>query len=452
MSDDKNENRSYEPENEQEDKKQTDELNHKETNYMESVKEMVNDTSEPEENERNSDYNRKTEKPASKNKTWLYVMISGVTGGIISAAIILLMVMNGLIPSQQTQESMTAAPEDENEPEVVQTVSNEGDGEISSSIEESSKATVGVLNMQQQSIWEQSEEAGAGSGIIYKKEGDTAYVVTNQHVVDGAEEVEIVLHDEEQLPAQVLGTDPLTDLAVLEVDGENIDTVASIGSSDDLSIGETVVAIGNPLGMNFANTLTKGIVSGLDRSVQVDTNGDGRPDWITEVIQTDAAINPGNSGGALANAEGEVIGINSMKVARQEVEGIGFAIPIDAALPVMEQLETAGEIERPVIGITTAPLNQVPPQYRQEIALPEEVESGMVIADVLNGSAADEAGLQQFDVITEINGQEITTILELRRFLYSDASIGEAVEIELYRDGNVENVELTLQAEDSGNS
>jgi serine protease Do len=450
MSDDKNENRSYEPENEQEDKNQTDDLNHKETNYMESVKEMVNDTSESEANERNTEYNRKTEKPVSKNKTWLYVMISGITGGVISAAIILLMVMNGLIPSQQTQESMTAASEDENEPEVVQTISSEDDEEISSSIEETSQATVGVLNMQQQSIWEQSEEAGAGSGIIYKKEGDTAYVVTNQHVVDGAEEVEIVLHDEEQLPAQVLGTDPLTDLAVLEVDGENIDTVASIGSSDDLSIGETVVAIGNPLGMNFANTLTKGIVSGLDRSVQVDTNGDGRPDWITEVIQTDAAINPGNSGGALANAEGEVIGINSMKVARQEVEGIGFAIPIDAALPVMEQLETTGEIERPVIGITTAPLNQVPPQYRQEIALPEEVESGMVIADVLNGSAADEAGLQQFDVITEINGQEITTILELRRFLYSDASIGETVEIELYRDGNVENVELTLQAEDTG--
>jgi serine protease Do len=439
MSDDKNENQPYKPENEQEEKSA-------ETNYLESVKEIVNEPSDSASNEENIKRNNTQKESSSKNKTWLYVMISGISGGVISAAIILLLVVNGVIPSQQTSQSLTAA-EEESEPEVVQTVGSE-DTEISASIEDTSKAVVGVLNMQQQSIWEQSEEAGAGSGIIYKKDGDTAYVVTNQHVVDGAEEVEIVLHDEEQIPAKVLGTDPLTDLAVLEVDGENIDTVASLGSSDELTIGETVVAIGNPLGMNFANTLTKGIVSGLDRSVQVDTNGDGRPDWVTEVIQTDAAINPGNSGGALTNAEGEVIGINSMKVARQEVEGIGFAIPIDSAIPVIEQLETTGEIERPVIGITIASLNQVPPQYRNEIALPEEVEGGMVVADVLDDSAADEAGLQQFDVITTINGQEVTSILELRRFLYSDASIGETVEIEFYRDGNLETTDLTLQAED----
>ncbi|MFA1822855.1 S1C family serine protease [Virgibacillus oceani] len=441
MADDQNKNQPFESKNEQEEHKET-----KETNYMKSVEEMIHDSSDSNLNEEDIQHNRSKKEPPSKNKTWLYVLVSGITGGVVSAAIIIIFIMNGAIPTQETSQSLTAAEED-NQPEVVQTIGGE-DKEISSSIEDASRAIVGVANLQQRSIWEQSEEAGAGSGIIYKKEGDTAYVVTNQHVVDGAEEVEIVMPDEERIPAKVLGTDPLTDLAVLEMDGKNIDTVASLGASDDLRIGETVVAIGNPLGMNFNNTLTRGIVSGLDRSVPVDTNGDGNPDWITEVIQTDAAINPGNSGGALVNAEGEVIGINSMKVARQEVEGIGFAIPIDAAIPVMEQLESSDEIERPIIGITTASLNQVPPQYHHEIALPEEVEGGMVVADVLSGSAADNAGLQQFDVITKINGQEVTSILELRQFLYSDTSIGETVEIEFYREGNLETAELTLQAED----
>lgn len=448
--DNKNENQPYETENNQEEKHSIDEQEQKgsvETNYMESVREMVNEPADSREKEETGKHTPKKGDASPKSKTWLHVLLGGVAGGAISAAVILLMVVNGLIPVQQNSENISALTEHDSDPAVVQTIANE-DADLSSSIEETSQAVVGVLNLQQQSIWEQSEEAGAGSGIIYKKEDGKVYVVTNQHVVDGAEEVEIVLHDEKQIPAKVLGTDPLTDLAVLEVDGENIDTVAAIGSSDDLVIGETVVAIGNPLGMNFANTLTKGIVSGLDRSVQVDTTGDGRPDWVTEVIQTDAAINPGNSGGALVNADGEVIGINSMKVARQEVEGIGFAIPIDAALPVMEQLEISGEIERPVIGISTASLNQVPPQYRHEIILPEDVEGGMVVANVMNGSPADEAGLQQFDVIVKINEQDITSILELRRFLYADASVGETAEVEFYRDGNLEKTELTLQAED----
>ncbi|GAB3791089.1 S1C family serine protease [Virgibacillus kimchii] len=449
MSDDKHENQSHGPINDHEEKHNSDEKKHKtptETNYMESVNEMVSNPSRSNNTEETENQSRKTADTSGRNKTWLHVLFGGIIGGAISAIVVLFITGNGLFPTEQTSENISTAAEEEATPEVVQTIANE-DTELSSSIEETSKAVVGVLNLRQQSIWEQSEEAGTGSGIIYKKDGDTAYVVTNQHVVDNAEEVEVVLQEEERLPAKVLGTDPLTDLAVLEVDGENIDTVATIGSSDDLTIGETVVAIGNPLGMEFANTLTKGIISGLERSVQVDTTGDGRPDWVTEVIQTDAAINPGNSGGALANAKGEVIGINSMKVARQEVEGIGFAIPIDEALPIIEQLETNEEVDRPAIGVTIAPLHQVPPQYRHEIVLPDDVDGGMVVADVSTGSPADKAGLQQFDIIVKINDQKITSFLELRKFLYSDASIGETVEIEYYRNGNLESTDLTLQAD-----
>lgn len=215
-------------------------------------------------------------------------------------------------------------------------------------------------------------------------------------------------------------------------------------SSDDLTVGETVLAIGNPLGLEFANSVTKGIISGLNRSVSVDTNSDGQPDWVTEVIQTDAAINPGNSGGALVNADGQVIGINSMKIAQSSVEGIGFAIPTSTALPIMEQLEKDGEITRPQIGISTVSLMQVPPQYRYEIKLPNEVEGGMVVANVQANSPADRAGLKQFDVITKIDGNEVTSILELRKYLYSK-NVGDKVKLEYVRDGEFHKTDLKLE-------
>src|SRR5699024_2268220 len=172
--------------------------------------------------------------------------------------------------------------------------------------------------------------------------------------------------------------------------------------------------------------------------------GDGQPDWVTEVIQTDAAINPGNSGGALVNSDGKVIGINSMKIAQTAVEGIGFAIPLDTAMPIIEQLETEGSVARPSIGISTASINQVPPQYRNQIQLPEDVEGGMVIAQVETGSPAASANLQQFDVITKINGNEITSLIDLRQYLYNEAEIGETVELEVYRNGEAQTVSLEL--------
>ncbi|MEC5424654.1 trypsin-like peptidase domain-containing protein [Virgibacillus sp. C22-A2] len=381
-----------------------------------------------------------------KSKSGLHILLAGIVGGVISASIIVLLMTANILPLQHSSNT-SASTQENTTPDMVRTLASDN-AELASNIAEVSEAVVGVINLQQQSVWTQSEEQGSGSGIIYKKENNKAYVVTNQHVVDGAKEVEIALNNDERIQATVLGTDPLTDLAVLEVDGDKINTVATMGSSEDLLVGETVAAIGNPLGLDFANTVTKGIISGLNRSISVDTNGDRQPDWITEVIQTDAAINPGNSGGALVNSKGEVIGINSMKVAQQEVEGIGFAIPVNAALPIMEQLETNGEIERPLIGISTAPINQVPPQYRNEINLPDDLAGGMVVAEVQAGSAAEKAGLQQFDVITKINDNEITSILELRKFLYSETNIGDDIQLEFYRNGEPEKVSLELQKQD----
>ena len=391
------------------------------------------------------------EKPKTKrnkkSRSGLSGFFGGLAGGIIVAIIVAVLFMNNIIPVNQSAESTSTKPE--STANIITTLAND-EADVSTNIEEVSSAVVGVVNLQQRSVWTGDEEAGTGSGIIYKKEDGKAYVVTNQHVVDGAENVEIVLDNDERIPATVLGQDALTDLAVLEVDGANIHTVAKFGESTDIAVGETVLAIGNPLGLEFANTVTKGIISGLNRSVEVDTNSDGQPDWVTEVLQTDAAINPGNSGGALVNADGEVIGINSMKIAQSAVEGIGFAIPVDAALPIMEQLEAEGEITRPLIGISTAALYQVPPQYRYEINLPNDVEGGMVVANVEAGSPADQAGLQQFDVITKINDNEVTSILELRKYLYSDTSIGEEIKIEYIRDGKTATTKLVLeQVEDA---
>lgn len=392
-----------------------------------------------EENKEKKEYQKEGEK--QKTKRGIFPMVtSGLIGGVISAVLITALFLMNIIPNEQAMNENSSS--DETTSHAVTTMS---DVNIDSdaNIDQLEQAIVGVINKQQQNIWENGEDAGSGSGIIYKKEDGKAYVVTNNHVVQNAKQVEVDVNGE-RVEAEVKGTDELNDLAVLEIDASNVEEVANLGTSDELKVGETVIAIGNPLGMEFAGSVTKGIVSGLDRAVEIDTNGDGQADWVTEVLQTDAAINPGNSGGALANASGEVIGINSMKIADQGVEGIGFAIPIDTALPIIDQLENDGEVTRPFIGISTAELEQVPAEYRNEIKLPEDVKNGMVIANVQENSPAGEAGLQQFDVITKINDQEINSLLDLRKFLYSETKVGDTIKMEVYHDGKKGTVEIQL--------
>src|SRR5699024_6296238 len=221
-------------------------------------------------------------------------------------------------------------------------------------------------------------------------------------------------------------------------------TVASLGSSDDLQVGSPVYAIGNLLGVDFSGSVTKGIISGLNRPVKVDTTGDRTPDWVMEVIQTDAAINPGNSGGALVNANGEVIGINTMKVNEQAVEGIGFAIPMDEAIPVIEQLENDGEVSRPFVGISGTHISQVPQQYVQNIQIPEDVKEGIVVANIQSGSPADDAGLQQYDFITEINGEAVTAMLDFKKYLYTETEVGDTIKFTFYRNGEKKTATSTL--------
>ncbi|WP_173918460.1 S1C family serine protease [Halobacillus sp. Marseille-Q1614] len=318
--------------------------------------------------------------------------------------------------------------------------------EVTQAINEASEAVVGIINSQQG--MQGSQKAGTGSGVIYKKDGGKAFVVTNHHVIENASSLEVVLHDGTKAKAKLKGSDPLTDLAVLQIDSKHVDKVAKLGSPGDVQVGQTAIAIGNPLGMEFAGSATKGIVSGLERNIPVDINGDQKPDWQTEVLQTDAAINPGNSGGALVNLQGEVIGINSMKIAKAQVEGIGFSIPMETAKPVIEHLEKDGEVTRPYMGIQLQDVSQIPSSVLEgELNLPQDVTQGILVGSVEEGSPAADAGLQKYDVITKIDGEKIESSMSLRQYLYQDVEAGDTVTLTVYRNGEPTEASLKLSSQ-----
>lgn len=320
--------------------------------------------------------------------------------------------------------------------------------QITKIVEEVSPAVVGVTNIQQRKdFWQQQQkdsEAGTGSGVIYKKDEDYAYIVTNHHVIEQADVIEIVMSDDEHVEADLLGSDLFTDLAVLRVDANAVDKVIELGSSDTLKVGEPAIAIGNPLGHMFAGSVTQGIISGKQRTIPMDFNQDGRPDWQAEVLQTDAAINPGNSGGALINIEGQLIGINSMKINQAVAQGIGFAIPIDSAQPIIKDLEEKGEVTRPFLGVEIYSLDEVPKtEWRDTLNLPDEIEGGVYIWNIEPLSPADQAGLKRLDVITEFAGKKVLNILELRKILYEELEVGEEIDVVVYRDGK--EIETTVE-------
>ncbi|MFS0634336.1 trypsin-like peptidase domain-containing protein [Mesobacillus foraminis] len=320
---------------------------------------------------------------------------------------------------------------------------------IAKAVEVSKDAVVSVVNYQGGDMWEGAEPqpAGSGSGVIYKKEDGEAFIVTNHHVVEGANQIEVTLTNEQNLKAELLGSDPIIDLAVLKVDSSEIDKVISIGDSENLKEGQRAIAIGNPLG--FLNgTVTAGVISSSDRIMPIDIDQDGSEDLQSEVLQTDASINPGNSGGALINIRGELIGINSSKIAQDSVEGIGFAIPVDVAMPIMESLEKNGEVKRPYLGIISVSLTDIPSQYHQStLKLPEKVENGVVIREVEPTSPAAQAGLQSYDVITELDGKTVKDVGTLRSYLFTNKKVGDTMDVTFYRDGKEQTAAVKLTDE-----
>lgn len=373
--------------------------------------------------------------------------MSGLSGIIIGALLVWLLLPSlvGQLPGTEQSGSETNT----NHSSTIQQSVTEVSSDTISAVEQVSDAVVGITNIQEVSnFWNQSvssQEAGSGSGVIYKIDEDNAYIVTNHHVIDGAKQLEVTLADGTKEEAQLVGSDIWTDLAVIAIDSKNVKTTAKFGDSDALKQGETVIAIGNPLGLEFYGSVTKGIVSGKDRSVPVDLNNDGQEDWQTEVLQTDAAINPGNSGGALINIAGELVGINSMKIAESRVEGLGFSIPINSAIPIIEELEQHGEVKRPTMGVSLLDLTDVPAFYQQQtLKIPQEITTGVVVTDVVQGSAAEAAGVQQYDVIVEMDGKKIENSIDLRKHLYNEKEVGDTLALKVYRQGKIVELQLTL--------
>jgi serine protease Do len=331
----------------------------------------------------------------------------------------------------------------------VEKISVDVTTDVTKAVDKAGDAVVGITNIQSASFWDDGgQPAATGSGVIYKKEGGKAFIVTNHHVVDGASDLEVTLADGTKLPATLRGSDIWTDLAVIEVEAKEIKKIAEFGNSDALKTGEPVIAIGTPLGLTFSGSVTQGIISGLERAIPVDINQDGIVDWQAEVLQTDAAINPGNSGGALINISGQLIGINSMKIAQSAVEGIGLAIPINYAAPIIDDLEQFGEVRRPYMGVELQSVNEIPSYYQQEaLKLPKDITYGVAIKQVSPNSPASQAGLQELDVIVEMDGEQITDVIDLRKHLYNKKKIGDQMQIKFYRDGKLTETTLKLSGQ-----
>ena len=384
------------------------------------------------------------------SKSFKNGFIGGLVGGAVAVAggVGIMAVTN---PANQATTPATQPSQSQVETTKTSTATK-GGTEITKVVAEVKNAVVSVINKQStsrnnlygtQQTGGELATASEGSGVIYKNENGYAYIVTNYHVIAKSQELEVLLADGTREKAELVGSDQWTDLAVIRIANTNVSTVAEFANSDEVEVGQTAIAIGSPLGSEFATSVTQGIVSATNRAVATDVDGDGQEDWVVTAIQTDAAINPGNSGGALINSAGQVIGINSMKISKSSVEGMGFAIPSNEVVSIIKQLETDGKITRPALGISMVNLTSVNTRVIQQMNLPADVKSGVVIAEVDSKGSAKAAGLQAYDVIVEMDGQKIEGIQNLRKVLYSH-KVGDKMEVTYYRNGQKQTTTISL--------
>lgn len=397
-----------------------------------------------------------------KMKNWLkpvaaviILFLAGLTGALVA--------LNITNMSQTTVSSSSNV--------TTSSVSYKNSTSTTEAVKKVQEAVVSVINYQSQSsslennfstqmFGDQSDSSSSdelsvyseGSGVIYKIDGDSAYLVTNTHVIEGAKQIEIMLSDGTKVVGELVGEDTYSDIAVVKISSKNISTVAEFADSDKLTVGETAIAIGSPLGTEYANSVTQGIVSSLSRTVTL-TNSNGET-ISTNAIQTDAAINPGNSGGALINVEGQVIGINSSKISStssqsgESVEGMGFAIPANDVVKIINQLEQNGEVVRPALGIRMAALSELSTNAISQLNIPSSITNGVVVAKVIDGMPA-QGKLEKYDVITEIDGKEVTSSSDLQSILYGH-SVNDSIKVTFYRgtEKKTTTIELTKTTKD----
>ncbi|AOZ89395.1 serine protease [Bacillus xiamenensis] len=442
-------------------------INHQEETHQENEKEIEepkkelvfhhheNEASASQESVTNRSPQIVDDRASKKEKKRKAAWLSPILGGIIGGGLVL--GITPLLPQAQDTAANTQTQTASSESVTSDNFSSKqitNATNVADMVEDLEPTIVGVSNYQstQNSFGLSGEsteaEAGTGSGVIFKKDGKKAYIITNNHVVEGANKLKVTLYDGKTKDAKLVGNDVMTDLAVLEINADGIDKVASFGDSSKLRAGDKVIAIGNPLGAQFSGTVTEGIISGVDRTVEATTSS-GTVEM--NVLQTDAAINPGNSGGPLINTDGQVIGINSLKISESGVESLGFAIPSNDVKPIVDQLLKNGKIERPYLGVQMIDLEQVPETYQENTLglFDKQIGKGIYVKDVSKGSPAQKAGLKSGDVIIKFKGKDVENSSQLKEILYKETKIGDKTTMTVIREGKNKNLDITLGQSDN---
>ena len=315
------------------------------------------------------------------------------------------------------------------------------EGNLSAAVEKVYNSSVMIKTMTG------TKTKGTGSGFVYKVDDNNNYIITNHHVISGGDNFTVVNYKDDEIKATLLGSDEYLDIAILKIDKRDDMPAVAIGKSTEAKLGDTVFTVGTPVGYTYHNTVTSGIISGLNRQVEVKLSNNRysttQETYVMEAIQTNAAVNPGNSGGCLVNAKGEVIGVISMKLVDSSIEGMGFAIPIELVMANVETLASGNKIERPLIGINMIDINDTWQLYRNNITVPDEVDSGVVVAGIVEKSGAALSGLMKGDIITKINDSEVKNAAYLKYLLYKYKP-GDEVTLTYYRDGKFATAKVKL--------
>ena len=378
-----------------------------------------------------------------KGITFLIIILIGFLSGALGSFVTLqLYQKQGNQATNNTTNTVTQTSY-KNENATTQAVNKVKDAVVSVITYSANRQNSVFGNDETDTDTDSQQVASEGSGVIYKKNGKDAYLVTNTHVIKGASKVDIRLADGTKVPGEIVGSDTFSDIAVVKISSEKVTTVAEFGDSSKLNVGETAIAIGSPLGSEYANTVTQGIISSLNRNFSLKSQ-DGQA-ISTKAIQTDTAINPGNSGGPLVNIQGQVIGITSSKIASNggtSVEGLGFAIPSNDAQNIIKQLESDGKVTRPALGIQMVNLANIGASDLRKLNIPSSVTSGVVVKSVQSNMPAS-GHLEKYDVITKVDDKNISSSTDLQSALYNH-SIGDTIKITYYRNGKEETTTVKL--------
>ena len=379
-----------------------------------------------------------------KGVTFFVIVLIGFLSGALGSFVTLQLSQKQGSQATNNNSGTVTQTSYKNENSTTQAVNKVKDAVVSIITYSSNSRQSSVFNADEANSDSDNQQiASEGSGVIYKKNDKDAYLVTNTHVINGASKVDIRLADGTKVPGELVGSDTFSDIAVVKISSEKVTTVAEFGDSSQLSVGETAIAIGSPLGSEYANTVTQGIISSLNRNVSLKSE-DGQA-ISTKAIQTDTAINPGNSGGPLINIQGQVIGITSSKIASNggtSVEGLGFAIPSNDAQNIIKQLESDGKVTRPALGIQMVNLSNVGANDLRKLNIPSGLTSGVVVRSVQSNMPAN-GHLQKYDVITKVDDKEIASSTDLQHALYNHA-IGDTIKITYYRNGKEETTSIKL--------